>query len=326
MPDNLAENYENHIPNAVRRAADRAEEIMREIAASAEQTANPAPVEQLVDPAPVAQPDPAPVTVSDNWEQRYRTLQGKYDSEVPTLRGRVTSLENLISSMQAAAAPPAPTTTVVAPTIPKEDIDAFGEDLVTAARRWARTEIQPEFDELKRRVDEMGVNYQKTTAQNAQERVMAALDADPDLTGKWRVINDAPAFIAWASQADPFSGQPRLQLLREAFSRGDALRTGRFFRAYMAEHTATSPIPPASPAHTPDTSGAGQLSLQDLAAPGRGGGPAPGGAPEKRIWTKQHITAFYRDCTNGKYAGREAERIRTEEDIFAAAHDGRLRP
>ena len=52
------------------------------------------------------------------------------------------------------------------------------------------------------------VNQIKT--QTVRDRVMATLDADPELAGKWRLVNETPEFIAWRQEPDPLIGQPKL--------------------------------------------------------------------------------------------------------------------
>lgn len=346
MPLDNQTGFEAPVPAAVRRQSARADALAR--ASGAAGVAEPDPAltsDPAVDPAappvapvsdPTADPAAAPAPVgdppADDWEKRYRTLQGKYDAEVPHLRGELASMQRLIAAMQHAPAPTAPaapaTTVPVAATIAPEDIETYGEDLVTASRRWAAAEIQPRIDELVAQVRDLQGGQQHIQAETVQQRVHTSLDADPVLAGRWRDVNNDPLFIGWLQEIDPFSGSPRIELLRQAYSMGDAVRTARFFKTYLAEQTAVIEPPAAITPQTPPAGVAsGRPSLEDLAAPGRSNtAPAPSGAPaEKRMWTSKQITAFYRDRTDGKYAGREADALRTEQDIFAAASEGRIR-
>ena len=69
------------------------------------------------------------------------------------------------------------------------------------------------------------------------------------------------------------------------------------------------------------------MDLSQLAAPGRGRTAAPPPADEVRpIIPQAQITQFYRDIQTGKYRGRDAERERTEQAIFAALQEGRVSP
>lgn len=332
-PNSNAAQYANFIPDGVRRAAARAEQL----AASLHEPAPPpegdppegeaAPtVGDPPEPQPVAPPEPQPVAPpTTDWQQRYRTLQGKYDAEMPQQRAQIDRLSGQIETLQALLAqkdlaPEPKTTTVVE--VPDEDVETYGEDLVTATRRWARAEVNGELSELRRQVEQLSTKQVQTEQVGTQQKVLSGLDADPALAGKWRTTNDDPEFLSWLNQEDVFTGKPRMGLLSEAFSRGDVARTGAFFKAYYAEHTAVTPSGQTEP-HTQE---AGRPSLNDFVAPGRATGPAPAGAPaEKRLWTSRDIQAFYRDRATGKFAGREAESLRLEQDIFAAVAEGRVK-
>lgn len=338
MPDGVVQQeFGNAIPPAVRRAARRADEAARaagvmNVPEVVDEVLNQPIVEHVAAEAPPVEPVAEPLAAEPvvEWEQRYRTLQGKYDSELPQLRGQVASLERLIANMQPMSREPTPVPAhtngaATATIIPPEDVEAYGEELITAARGWARAELQPRIDALEQKFGQLEGGQREIQTLTAQQRVQMALDADPALSGKWRQLNNDPDFIAWTQQVDPFSGQVRQNLLGDAYARGDAARTGRFFTTYLAEHTAVAVA--ALPAvHTPG-SGAGRPTLEDMAAPGRATGQVAGGAPvEKRIWTNRDIQAFYRDRAAGRWAGREQEAARMEQDLFAAMPEGRVRP
>jgi hypothetical protein len=338
-PASNAEEYANRVPEAIRRQSKRVDAMAREVGmanAPPEETP-PAPVEQPVavvppvaDPPPVVTPAPVADPPTD-WEQRYRTLQGKYDAEIPGLRTQVSSLERVIAAVQPREpAPVARPTTVVE--VPPEDIAEYGEDLVKKTRAWARAELQHEMNahkaevaELKAKLGTIETSQIQSVEHTAKQTVFDGMDKDPLLGSTWRVTNEAPAFLNWLQQPDPMSGQQRQQMLTSAFLGGSYPRVAAFFKAYAQEHTA--PQVPVTPAHTPQP-GTGGPSLEDLAAPGRGTGPTQSGAPaDKRIWTSNSIAAFYRDVQRGVFAGtgREAERLRLEQDIFTAAAEGRVR-
>jgi hypothetical protein len=139
--------------------------------------------------------------------------------------------------------------------------------------------------------------------------------------------------VAWVKLRDPFSGVVRQQLLNEAYAQGDAPRCASFFRAYLDQQQTAEPGLPSTPtAQTPAPAApapapaAGQPTLAEFAAPGRVGGPAPVSAADgKRYWTQNEIKAFYRARVQGHFVGREAEASRLENDIIAAATEGRIR-
>lgn len=333
-----AEEYANFIPAGVRRAAERANALAAEyVAANAEPpvepTPEPAPTPEPTNTTVVTDPPAPPAEPVVDWQQRYRTLQGKYDREVPALRGDVNTLrsqvETLTAQLEAAKTvtpPPAPSK------VPDADVETYGEDLVTATRRWARAEVAGELEALRAQLAEVKQTTTTVQQETAQTRattqlqtMLTQLDAHPEIGKTWRQVNDDPAFMTWLEQVDPFTGGPRMGLLRDAFGRSDVHRTAAFFKAYAQEHTALQP-PPAVEPPTPQP-GTGRPTLETFASPGRGTGQAPSGAPaDKRIWTQASIAAFYRDRTHGKYQDRQAESVRLEQDLISAAAEGRIRP
>lgn len=352
----------NWIPPAVRRAAIQADALMREASQSAgnpdpagdqgagdqggQDTPRPAappaapgpatwtpPVQP---PAPAPQPPPAqPPAQPVDWEQRFATLQGKYNAEVVPARDRARDAETRLADIerrfqelqlqQMPAGRPAPTVVE----IPPEDIEAYGQELPDAARRWARAEVAPEMAAMRQEIAQLRGTSQSSALERAQERVKAALSAwKPD----WESINTDPEFHEWLRQPDPFSGLPRQGLMGQAYNAGDSNRTLNFFRAFIydtgkygetTEHTAARPSAPAQP-HTPAAPGGAGPSLQDLAAPGRGRPASPGAPNEKRTWSAKQIEAFYSDSSRGRFKGREAEYARLEADLNAAMLEGRI--
>lgn len=341
--------YAPPIPPQVRRRARQAEELQKQLLEQQEggeggEGGGSPPAPQEAPPAdggeqrqPVTEPPPAEVAPTGaEWEQRYRTLQGKYDREIPQMRAQIQSLEGLIATMRTAPPSPslpAPETVTQAPPVSEEDLQAFGPELVEASRRWARAEVRAELDDMKNEIRGLRAGQDRQQAQTATNKLELELNSDPELAnGVWQRLNHDNDFIQWLQEVDPFSGVSRYVMLNHAYAGGDADRTGRFFKAYMREHTDRIPPAPAPPqTYTNGSNGfvgdTGQPPrLEDFAAPGRAPRATPGGgAPEKRIWTNRDITAFYEDRTRGKYRGREDEAERLERDIFDAASEGRVR-
>jgi len=338
MSDNTRNNdeYASPIPRAVREQAERADQLARELGAANVSDAPEGEREQGGDGTPPSPPEQqelddqrAPVREpeDESWRQRFNTLQGKYDAEVPQLYGQIRNLTNLITSMQNAPAPaPPPPPAPAAPQITDEDREMWGDDLPQAVSRWVGGAASEEVRQLRAEVEYLKGGQQRHDVSLTQHSVMSQLDMDPDLAGRWRQLNDDPRYLQWLSEIDQFSARPRLELLREAYGQGDANRTGRFFKTYLAEHTA----PPASrvPPHTMQNGSApaGRMRLEELAAPGRAAasGTNGGASPERRMWTNREIGAFYRDVQRGVYRSRQADKDRIEADILAAASEGRV--
>jgi hypothetical protein len=339
-----ADAREGFIPEQVRRMGQRADELQRQLISENPEEDTPEPAdgepttgEQLELPS-IPPPQPPPT----DWEQRYRTLQGKYDAETGAMRGQLAAMERLLATMQAPpAAPAAPVPPTGGPAQYNEaDVELYGQDLLDAAARAADARYAGTISQLQNRINQLEGGQAHLSGAAQQDRVFRTLDADPELVGRWDRLNTDPQFLEWLQGIDEFSGLSRNTMLQHAYNSGDAIRTGRFFKRFMAEHghTVAPPSLPAAsqtgatPARDHNSNGrgngyaaAGGPRLEDMAAPGRAAGSGAGnGAPQQRIWSRSDIKAFYRDRTDGKFKGREAEAQRLEEDLFLADVQGRL--
>jgi hypothetical protein len=327
--------YGPPIPEAVRRASQRADELAREASeAAGTEPGGDNPVEPggevasvVTDPAaPPASPQSEPSAPAPaDWEHRYLTLQGKYNNEVPELRGRLSAMEqmfaNLNSAPPAAVPSPAPSNGAAQP-IPPEDVEAWGEDLINASQRWAEARLANKFTEYDRRLASVETGSRQVAQLTSQQRVEA--DLDREVAG-WRQVNLRPEFHLWLNEMDMLSGRRRQEMLTEAHGAGNSARTIAFFQSYLNEQTAVNPLPGIRPDQT-GAPPADRTPLDTLVVPGRGptSPPAPN-APTARVWTGAQIGQFYRDKQRGLWRGREAEANQIELDILAASREGRVR-
>jgi hypothetical protein len=342
MPsDTNTAQYAPTLPPQVREAAARAEEMAREagLAATEEQsngedttvvnqpTNGAGEGDQLV--LPEIEPPPTQPPVQSDWEQRYNTLQGKYNAEIPELRGQLRAMQDMVNNLQTRGNQPEQPrareqTFQPMPTrsVPEEDVESFGQDLVVASRRWSRIEVEPDIAELRQRMSQLEGATQQTANMTTAQRCETNMDR---MMPDWRAVNVDRGFIDWLQLIDPFSGRTRQSLINEAYGAGDAPRTVAFFQAYANEHTTVSQTPGIQQVQTGNSTD--RLPLADLAVPGRGQAAAPPtpGAPTRRTWTGADIAAFYRQKQRGMYLGREQEAAAIEADFTAAGREGRVR-
>lgn len=182
----------------------------------------------------------------------------------------------------------------------------FAENPVAAAQRWA----QPVVD---RRVGQVEGELQQLRISLAQDRVHRALDADPVLRDRWRLLNEDPAFLGWLNEIDQLSGTRRIELLRQAYDLGAAARVGHFFKSYLAARTPARQRTP----ETAQLAGARQPQITEQHITRR-----PGERP--RMWRRAEIARFYEDVRRGLYRDRGVERLRIENEIAAAARERRI--
>lgn len=269
-------------------------------------------------------------TEEETFEQKYKTLQGMYNADVPRLHadkreleGRVQQLEQLISSMNVAPVQqPATPDNLPASFVTEADKEDYG-DAIEVMRKVFREEMSAkniELDNLKQLVQQMQgtvvpqvQQLSQSHAASSEQRFWTDLQtAVPD----WQDINGSKDFQAWLLEADPLTGISRQTYLDDAQRCLDVGRVINFFSVWKGKGSL------AQTHATPATQRNPELERQIAPGKGRSGGARTSGEP--RTWTPGDIRKFFSDVQKGRYRGKEAERDRIERDIFAAQQDGRM--
>lgn len=291
------------------------------------------PPQEPVTQTNVAEP---PVTISkdefDKLEQRYRTLQGMHAADGQRSRSEVASLQAALQDLEDRLVSAEKTNKPVALTpsryVTEEDEKEYGETL-EMVRRAAKEEAEAiaykrEAEYLERmanlertlgHVQNTVVPTVESLTRGQQEQVKAdfwgAIDIQvPD----WRAINEDAAFKSWLLAEDPVTGATRQQFLSQARSEYNAARVIKFFQEWKRSQAGGQTPAPNS----------AQNELAKLIAPGTSKGTGPTTQKEKKQWTRDDISAFYKDVQLGKYAGRLDERKKIEADIFLAQEEKRI--
>jgi hypothetical protein len=304
-----------------------------------ENTAQPAPADESAVSNNAAQPQGNEQTPSgtgqeddpnsETYAQKWRTLQGMYNAEVPRLHsqnrelnGRVQQMEQLLASLSQQSSQPAQQTQV-APLVTENDVQEYGDSL-DVMRRVTREELYPVAQKIAQ-LDQIIRSLQTSVVPQVQavahrQAMTAEQQFWSDLSSaapNWREINDDHAFQSWLLEIDPLTGISRQTYLEDAQRILDVRRVASFFQTWN-ELTGKANVAQ----NTRRTATASELERQ--VAPGRSkntGTPANNNA---KTYSPDDIKGFFNDVRSGKYRGREAERDRIERDIFAAQRDGRI--
>jgi hypothetical protein len=332
------------LPAQIRKQSEAVNKLYEELGAGTNEQGESAEATEVPTEAPLAASDadsgegqaPAPRTEEQSegdktektLEQKYRTLQGMYNAEVPRLHAekreltnRVQQLEQLITSMNAK---PAQAQTPAQKLITEQDIEDYG-DSIDVMRRVFREETSPkdaELAELRQLVRQMQGTVVPQVHQLSQNYAVSNEQrfwADLQTTvPEWQDINASKEFQAWLLEVDPLTGIPRQTYLDDAQRNLDARRVANFFSTWKG----MSGVPDART--PPGAQAASELERQVAPGKGRGGGTKVQGEP--RNYTTDDIKQFFTAVQKGKYKGKEAERDRIERDIFAAQREGRIVP
>jgi hypothetical protein len=173
----------------------------------------------------------------------------------------------------------------------QSDVEDYGTALIDMTQRAAREVMAPELQRLHAENQQL-----RGMAQRSQR---AEIERALDQSGiDWRSIYANPQFAAWLSEFDPYSAVPRSQLMRRAVANGDSNRVVNFYRGFIAE----AGHPPASSQRNQRRS--------------------PAAASGQPIYTRDAVKQLYERRRKGEIG--DAAWARTEQEIFAAANQGRI--
>ena len=304
-----------------------------------ENTAQPAPADESAVSNNAAQPQGNEQTPSgtgqeddpnsETYAQKWRTLQGMYNAEVPRLHsqnrelnGRVQQMEQLLASLSQQSSQPAQQTQVQ-PLVTENDVQEYGES-IDVMRRVTREELYPVAQKIAQ-LDQIIRSLQTSVVPQVQavahrQAMTAEQQFWSDLSSaapNWREINDDHAFQSWLLEIDPLTGISRQTYLEDAQRILDVRRVASFFQTWN-ELTGKANVAQ----NTRRTATASELERQ--VAPGRSKNTGTPANSNAKTYSPDDIKGFFNDVRSGKYRGREAERDRIERDIFAAQRDGRI--
>lgn len=269
--------------------------------ANAAELIQPVVNEPPVAPPVIETPQAPPPAPKEDFEAKFRTLQGMYQADVTRMRKQFDGMASTIEDLQRARQE-APT----APTSPDpKDVEAFGADIIEMVGRYVErqtSEIVGRVTALERAIS--GVSQQ--TAVTREEAFYGALDSGLPV---WREVNVDPRWLAWLGEVDPVYQVPRQAALDQAFKRMNAHGVIAIFRAFI-----DSLPKAAAPAE----------SLANQVAPSSVASAAPVAVQPKRSISTKLINDFFRDQAQGKYDTRASEAAEIEAEINAAVAEGRV--
>jgi hypothetical protein len=336
------------LPEQIRKQTEAVQELYKQLNVGQEsgeetpQADDPVtPVESSAadEPAPndPVAPSPAPEQKTgddkapEDFAQKYKTLQGMYNAEVPRLHQRIQQMEQLLASLSsqptpAASAPAAATATPPAKLVTEKDVEEYGDaiDMMRKVTKEEMNAVMQRMSQLEGVLQQFQSNVVPQVQAVAQKQAVTAEQQFwADLTStvsNWREVNDNQAFQAWLLEMDPLTGITRQTYLEDAQRALDARRVSAFFRTWLestgqanvAQTQGSSPAPAA------------KSELEKQVTPGRARSAGTPQTNKGKVYTPEDIKKFFNDVRSGKYRGREQERDRIERDIFTAQRENRI--
>lgn len=338
------------LPEQIRKQAEAVQELYKQLNVGQEEAGKPAdePSESVEENVEATAADETPDTndaapspaveqkagddkvPEETILQKYKTLQGMYNAEVPRLHAqnkelqqRMQQMEQLLASVSAQQAAASQVPTQAEKLVTDKDVEEYGESL-DVMRKVSREELGSVASRIAQ-LENMLKQLQTTVVPQVQnvahkQAVSAEQSFWADLTRavpSWREVNDNADFQSWLLEIDPLTGISRQTYLEDAQRSLDANRVSNFFRTWLEL---------SGQATVAQNNGraAATAELEKQVTPGRSRNSGAPAANKAKMYTPTDISKFFNDVRSGKYRGREQERDRIERDIFAAQRENRI--
>lgn len=285
---------------------------------------NQTPAEPPQDPQPApAEPKPVeptptptePVVAEEKWEQKYKTLKGMYDAEVPRLHADMRDLKAQVDNLRKAAEtkPAEQAKPVVAEKLVTDaDVEAFGSDLIEVQRKVARevaAEFRGELDAMRAENGKLREQLNSTDTQVSEAGFEQRLYR---MVPDFAAVNTDPQWINWLNEIDPLLRAPRSSVAQQAFNRGDAEGVAHYVSLFRQSISSVEP--------TADKTNELELQIQ----PNRSATSTPPNSQKGKTYTNADIEKMFRKATDLGIRGQTDAAKKLEAEIDAAFMEGRV--
>ena len=278
-----------------------------------------ATIEAAPEPEEAKPADTSPTDVEEEtFKQKYKTLTGKYDAEVPRLHQQVREMTEATKQLQAELK-----ALKVEPTKPKEKVslvtDAdraeFGEELLDVQRRVAQ-EVSQDYEGrleqqdavIKKLQDELAKTGSQVGEVGFSQRLNQAVPDFPQ-------IDNDERWVAWLNEHDPMLRGPRRVQAQQAFDAGDVEAIAHYVSMWKETLAAPTEAKP------------NQAELEKQVAPNRSANSVrtQSTTQNSKIYSPKDADRAWNKVRTLNTRGQYAEAEKLEADLTAAYMEGRVR-
>lgn len=319
------------LPKQVQAQLAEVEELEKELTAQSEKGNNPEEVaadtdieisadQQTEEPAreEVTPTDVSEVT--DDFKQKYSTLRGKYDAEVPRLHQQLKELSEQLNDVRkdVAAAEKAKIEK------PKEDVsyitdadrEEYGEDLIDLSRRVVKEVSRDYEDRLEKQNQVIADLHEQVNTTGSKVGEMGFAQRLRQLVPDFDQIDDNDSWHAWLNENDPMSRGPRRDQAQAAFNSGDADAVAHYVGLFRE-----SVAPKEQGKQTR------QSELEKQVTPNRSASTTATPSADKgsKVYSTREIDRGWTKLRALNTSGKYDEAVKLEAELTAAYMEGRVR-
>lgn len=308
----------NAQPTARESKAAKPEDPDAQLDTEAEVTAETEEAPANVDVAPAGT---SPTDVADDFKQKYSTLKGKYDAEVPRLHQQIRDLTSKLNALEEVQPekPSEPTKSKEKVSyVTDEDRAEFGEELIDVQRRVAK-EVAQDYEDRFEQQEAIITELQKQLKQTGnQVGQMSFGQRLRQLVPDFEQIDNDERWVAWLNEVDPILRDQRRVLAQAAFDKGDAEAVAHYVKLFKQTI--------ATPEADIQVKAVRQNELEKQVSPSRSASTASTPTDRKaRVYSQREVDNGWTKIRTLLKQNKHAEAEKLEAEITAAYLEGRVR-
>lgn len=252
---------------------------------------------------------------TEDFKQKYNSLRGKYDAEVPRLHTQVkelltevNTLKQQLETKQETETPPEPQSYVT-----DADREEYGEAMIDMQRRVAKevgAQYETKIANLEKVINDLRSHIETTDGHVSEMTFEQRLTR---LVPDFEQVNNDPKWFAWLDEVDPILRGPRRMLAQKAWVEGDAEAVADYVALFKQTQN-----PPETQRNADE--------IEKQVAPSRSNTTAvPANSSNKRTYSEAEMNREWNRVTTLNKAGRYDEANKLEAEISAAMLEGRVR-
>jgi len=287
-----------------------------------EDTKNEVPNEQPKKDAVVEEAKPAdePKKESvDDFKQKYSTLRGKYDAEVPRLHQQVRDLTDQLGSirkeMEAAKKVETEKPKEEVSYITDADREEYGDDLIDFQRRVAKEaakEYEARFEQQEKVIEELRKQVSSTGDQVGEMSFSQKLNV---LVPGFDQLDNDERWVAWLNEYDPMSRGPRRDQAQSAFDSGDAEAVAHYVKLFRES---VEPVGQEKDSR--------QAELEKQVTPNRSSSTSASKSPAgSKIYSAAQMDRAWAKTRTLNTQGKYDEAAKLEAELTSAYMEGRVK-
>lgn len=264
--------------------------------------------------------DVEPEVGSDEFKQKYNTLRGKYDAEVPRLHQQVKELTDQLTSLKTEIE----ATKKAESEKPKEEVsyitdadrEEYGDDLIEFQRRVAKDVAKSYDDKLEAQESEIAKLREQINATGSQVGEMSFSQKLNHLVPDFDTLDNDERWASWLNEYDPMIRGPRRDQAQAAFDSGDADAVAHYVKLFRESITPKEEVRDDR-----------QAELEKQVSPNRSANSTvtKSAGRDAKIYSEKEIEKAWGKIRTMNSAGKYDDAAKLEAELTAAYVEGRVR-